>query len=184
MNNANSNITQMMNGLMNGMGTYTKYIFFGLGLAFLFLVIWWFYRVNTLVEIFLKSSKEALGGQSLTKTRLLPFYSKEEVKGNYKGRDTIVGVVYTGFKGEFLPLPFIRMRLKEALGYNLNRLPNYCLIEKNFLVYKVKLSVLWGVFDKNYPHVFSRNYLIIALEKLLSTAEDVERGRTVKEVFK
>jgi hypothetical protein len=44
--------------------------------------------------------------------------------------------------------------------------------------------VLWGIFDKNFEQVLSKNYLIIALERLLATAEDVERGRTLKEIFK
>ena len=187
MNPAMGSMNHALDGVMKGMkgmDVYTKYIYFVLGAVLVVLIFWWLYRVITLIEIFLKAAKEVLGGSSLTKAKLLPFYNKEEVKGSYKGREVIVGVVYTGFKGEFLPLPFIQMRLKEAFGYNYNRLPNYATIEKNFLIYKVKLSVLWGVFDKNFPQVFSSNYLVIALEKLLSTAEDVERGRTVKEIFK
>jgi hypothetical protein len=65
----------------------------------------------------------------------------------------------------------------------MNRLPNYAVIEKNLLIYKVKLTIFWGIFDRSYPQVFTRNYCIIALEKLLATAEDVERGRTSKEVL-
>ncbi|MFH1691244.1 MAG: hypothetical protein ABIC68_01530 [Candidatus Omnitrophota bacterium] len=102
----------------------------------------------------------------------------------YKGRQVIVGVDYSGFNGEFLPLPFIQMKLKEALSYNYHRLPNYATIEKNNLVFKVKVSILFGVFDRNYPKVFSRNYFVIALEKMIATAEDAERGRTISDMFK
>ncbi len=104
--------------------------------------------------------------------------------GAYKGRQVMIGVDYSGFNGEFLPLPFIQMKLKETISYNYHRLPNYVTIEKGNLVYKVKVSILFGVFDRNYPKVFSRNYLVIALEKMLSTAEDVERGRTISDIFK
>lgn len=169
---------------MDGIDIFTKYTLYGIGVFILILVFSWFYRVNTLIRIFLKASKEILGSDGSIKTMLAPFYKKEEVRGSYKGREVVVGIVYSGLKGEFLPLPYIQMRLKEAIGYNINRLPNYAAIEKDCLIYKVKLSVLWGVFDKNFHQVFSKNYLIIALEKLLSTAEDVERGRTVKELFK
>lgn len=173
-----------MKSQMDGIDIFTQYTLYGIGIFIVLLIFSWFYRVNTLIRIFLKASKEILGYDGSIKTMLAPFYKKEEVKGSYKGREVVIGVVYSGLKGEFLPLPYIQMRLKEALGYNINRLPNYAIIEKNCLIYKVKLSVLWGVFDKNYPQVFSKNYLVIALEKLLSTAEDVERGRTVKELFK
>ncbi len=170
--------------MMNGMDIYTKYILFGAGFVFLILVSLWAYRVSALVEVFLKAAREVLGSKPLTKTHLPFFYNQEEIRGSYKGREVTLGVVYSGLGTEFLPLPRIAMSLKETVGYNINRLPNYAAIEKNLLIYKVKLSVLWGVFDKNYPQVFSRNYLIIALEKLLATAEDVERGRSPKEIFK
>ena len=168
----------------NSIDIFTQYTLYGVGACIILLVFSWFYRVNSLIRNFLKASKEVLGADGSIKTLFAPFYNKEEVKGSYKGREVVIGVIYSGLKGEFLPLPSIQMRLKEALGYNINRLPNYAIIEKNCLIYKVKLSLLWGVFDKNFPQVFSKNYLVIALEKLLSTAEDVERGRTVKELFK
>lgn len=171
--------------MINTMDGVTKTFLFILGAVFAFLVFWWFYRVEKLVRIFLKSAKEILGLKDKTGFRILPIYNKEEVRGIYKGREVSIGVVFAGFKGEYLPLPHIQMRLNEAMGYNTNRLPNYAKIEKNILIYKVKLSVLWGVFDKNFPPVFGKNYLLIALEQLLTTAEDVERGRTtLKEVYK
>jgi len=164
-----------MNSLLNGMDIFTKDVILGVAAVFIFLVFWWFYIVTSLIKTFLKAAQEVLGGT---------FTAKGRLKGTYKGREVLVGVIFSGFKGEFMPFPHIQMRLREAIGYNTNRLPNYAVIEKGYLVYKVKLSVLWGVFDKNFPQVFSKNYLIISLEKLLATAEDVERGRTIKEVFK
>jgi hypothetical protein len=172
------------NGVTGRLDLLTKDTLFVLGGAFVVLVIWWFVRIVIVVGVFLKGAREVVGGGETAPTRLLPFYSKEEVSGSYKGREVVIGVVYSGLQGEFLPLPYIRMRLKEAVGYNTNRLPHYAVIEKKFLLYQTKLSVLWGVFDKNFKHVFSKNHLIIALERLLATAEDVERGRTIKEIFK
>jgi hypothetical protein len=166
------------------MDTFTKDFYYALGILLIFLVFWWCYRVASLIEIFLKAATDVLGSSRLPGATSLLLYRKDEVKGTYKGREVIVGIIYSGFRGEFLPLPTIRMGLKETIGYNLNRLPTYAAIEKKSLIFKVKLSVLWGVFDKNYPSVFSKNYLVVALEKLFATAEDVERGRTMREIFK
>ncbi|MFH0941114.1 MAG: hypothetical protein V1840_04595 [Candidatus Omnitrophota bacterium] len=164
------------------MDIYTKYILTAIGAIFVALVVWWLYRVNALIENFFKMGSEILGGRAIAKTRIPFVYEKEVLKGSYKGRDVIVGVAYSGLQGEFLPLPCIQMRLRESMGYNTNRLPNYAGISKNFLVYKIKLSLSWGVFDKSYPQVFSKSYLVIALEKLLATSEDVERGRRMKDI--
>ena len=166
------------------MDIYLKYILTTIGIIFVVLVVWWLYRINALIENFLKMGSEILEGKAITKIRIPFIFEKEALKGSYKGREVIVGVIYSGLQGEFLPLPFIQMRLIESLGYNTNRLPNYAGISNNFLVYKIKLSLPWGVFDKTYPQVFNKNYLVIALEKLLATSEDVERGRRVKDVFK
>lgn len=166
------------------MDIYTKYIITAIGAIFVVLVVWWLYRVNLLIESFLKMCLEILGGNAIAKTRIPFFYEKETLKGSYKGREVVVGVIYSGLQGEFLPLPCIRMRLRESLGYNTNRLPNYCDISKDFLVYKIKLTLPWGVFDKSYPQVFGKSYLVIALERLLATCEDVERGRRMKDIFK
>lgn len=175
---------EVVNGIMNGMDIYSKYIIAALALLFVVLVFWWYYRSSVLVSAFLKYGVDILGGKFVSGSRIPPFYRTVEIIGTYKGREVFLGVVFTGFKNEFLTLPHIQMRLRDAIGYNTNRLPNYTEIKKNYLIYKVRLSVLWGVFDKNYPQVFSKSYLIIALEKLLATAEDVERGRTVGEIFK
>lgn len=177
-------MNQFVNGMMNGMDSYSRYIVIGIVGLFFGVIFWWFCRVIVLVDGFLKMAREVLGAQSFVRNHLPFFYHKKEMRGSYKGRDVVVGIVFAGLQGEFLPLPYISLRLKETLGYNMNRLPNYAVIEKNYLTYKVKLSVLWGVSDKNYPPVFSKHYLVIALERLLATAEDIERGRTLKEIFK
>lgn len=185
MNHVNHLLDGVMNGVAAGAGdVFTKTLLLSFAGVFFILVFWWFYRITALIEPFLKDAQELLAGEWLGKSRSFLFYKKEEIKGRYKGREVFVGIVYAGLRGEFMPLPHVRMRLKEAMGYNLNRLPNYAVIEKRFLIYKVKPALLWGVFDKNYPGLFGKNNLSIALEKLLSTAEDVERGRTVKDVFK
>ena len=167
-----------------GMDILTKDVLFVLGGLFLVLLVWWHIRIAMLVGVFLRASREVLGTKVEIASRLLPYYRKEELKGSYKGRLVSVGALYSGLQGEFLPLPYIRMRLKESVGYNTNRLPYYATIEKNFLVYQPKLTLLWGVIDKNFVPVFSKSYLIVALERLLATAEDVERGRTLNEIFK
>src|SRR5512135_2090382 len=166
----------------NGMFAASPWVFF----AFIFvgLVFWWYYRVVSLTEGFLKAARELLDATSAGRSRRGIFYQKEELRGSYKGRDVTVGIELAGFKGEFLVLPRIRMRLKDTLGYNLNRLPHYALVEKNHVVFHIKMSVFWGVFDRSYPQIFTRNYLVVALEKLLSTAEDLERGRSVRELMR
>lgn len=166
------------------MDVYTKYIITAIGVIFVVLVVLWLYRVNLLIDKFLKMGSEILGGKAITKTKIPFVYEKESLRGSYKGREIVIGVIYSGLQGEFLPLPCIQMRLSESMGYNTNRLPNYADISKNFLVYKIKLIVPWGVFDKSYPQVFSKSYLVIALEKLLATSEDVERGMRMKDIFK
>ena len=173
-----------MNHIFSGMDILMRDLLMGLGAFVVFLIFWWIFRIIRLVEFFLKAAIEVLGGAYVNKTHMGPFYSKNEVKGNYKGREVFVGVLFSGFRGEFLPMPHIQMRLREVIGYNTNRLPHYAVIEKNLLVYKAELSVLWGVFDKHFPHVFGIEFLLVALEQLLATAEDVERGRTIKEVWK
>jgi hypothetical protein len=137
----------------------------------------WYYRVITLAECFLKAAAQLLSDPQRKKTPGGIFYSKDELTGNYKGREVIIGIEHTGFKGEFLAIPCIQMRLKDTMGYNLNRLPHYAFVDKKKIVYKIKLNVLWGIFDNNYPQVFSQSFLIISLERLLASSEDLERGR-------
>ncbi|MFA5038393.1 MAG: hypothetical protein WC732_01785 [Candidatus Omnitrophota bacterium] len=143
------------------------------------LVIAWMIRSSLGVAHLLKSAWEVLGSQTVSQPRL-----GQTVRGTYKGRDVSIGAVYSGIKGEFLPLPDIRMRLKEVIEYNINRLPHYAKIDRNDLVYLPKLNLPWGVFDRAFPTVFSKNYLVMALERMLATAEDLERGRTIKELLR
>lgn len=175
---------EVINGVLSSTDVFIRIVGWGIALIFCVLVVWWFYLIITLVNSFLKSGFEVTGGRPVNGKGMPPFYKIVEIQGTYKGRDVLLGVLFTGFKNEYMPLPHIQMRLKDTLGYNINRLPNYATIQKNYLVFKVRLSALWGVFDKSYPPVFSKSYLVIALEKLLATAEDVERGRTAKEIFR
>lgn len=184
MNEILPEVDQWVNGAMNGLDGFGKILIGTLFVIVIVCVFWWLHKTSVLIHGFLKSAAQVLGCADQKRLRLLPLVNRSEMKGVYKGRDVEVGVVFSGFKSEFLPLPHIQVRLKETLGYNINRLPQYAFIEKNQLIYKLRLNLLWGVFDRNYIHVFSKNYLVIALEKLLATAEDLERGREVKEFFK
>lgn len=178
MNHVNHFVNGALNGVLNGAGLHADTIIFVSAVLSLLFFCCWLWRVATLTEVFLKNVQETLRATWQGKNRSFLIYKKEELKGSYKGREVIIGVIYAGFKGEFMPLPCVRMKLKEALGYNTNRLPNYAVIEDRHLVYNVKPSLAWGVFDKNYPQVFSKNALLVILEKLLAAAEDLERGRT------
>lgn len=173
-----------IDGVANGNSVYVKPVIFCIvgiiGLVF----FWWSYRVIRIVRAFFRNTIDVIGGEYVEQRKFRIFFKKEEIRGVYQGRQVLFGVDYSGFNGEFLPLPFIQMKLKEVISYNYHRLPNYATIEKNNLIFKVKVSLLFGVFDKNYPKVFSRNYFVIALEKMIATAEDVERGRAISDIFK
>lgn len=173
-----------MNYLMFETDIFSRTFYLSLGVIFIFLTFWWFFSIIGLVEPFLKSAIQLTGGGFKNKGRIPPFYNKQEIGGVYKGREVFIGIVYSGFRNEFLPLPHIQMCLKETVGYNISRLPDYAVIEKNFLIYKVRMPILWGVFDRNFPQIFSHENLRIALDRLLAIAEDLERGRTPKELFK
>lgn len=178
MNHVNHLLNGALDGVVNGAGPHLSAIVVASVVFFLALFFCWLWRVATVTEAFLKNAQEVFGAAWLAKNRSFLFYKRAELKGSYKGREVKVGVMYTGFKGEFMALPCVRMRLREAIGYNTNRLPNYTVIEQRHLLYKVKPSLAWGVFDKNYPQIFSKNALLVIFEKLLAAAEDVERGRT------
>jgi len=144
----------------------------------------WLGRVAVLAHRFLRVAAGVLEEPQWQRPCPFLFYGTDELRGTYKGRDVIIGVAFAGIKGELMSFPHIALRLREAIGYNLNRLPHYAVIEKGHVVYRMKFSVLLAVFDRNYPQFFSRNYLIIALDRLFATAEDLERGRTYEDVFK
>lgn len=163
-----------MNGLMYFL------IAIGLGLV----AVLWLMRVALLAEELLRAASDVLENAH-PRAGHNPFvFHREELSGTYKGRDVTVGVVYMGLKNEFLVLPHIRLKLHESVGYNLNRLPHYATLEKNAIVYKVRSSFLGGIFDREYPSVFTRSFLVIALDKLHASAGDLESGRTYKDVFK
>ena len=149
------------------------------GILVLGLAIWWAVRSMLAVDHLLISAWDVLGPSSGR-----PAHLGQTAKGAYKGRDVSIGAVYSGFRGEFMPLPDIRMKLKDTIGYNTNRLPHYAKIDGKDLVFIPRLNISWGVFDKSFPKIFSKNYLIIALEKMLATAEDLERGRTLKDLLR
>lgn len=148
------------------------------------LVFYWVYRVFRLMKFFVAMSMEILRGTLLVPKIPAFFHVKDEVKGVYQGREVVAGIVFSGLNEEFLPLPYIRVTLKETIGYNLNRLPHDAEIQKNFLVYKPRVSFLWGVFDRDYLQLFSHRHFLMLLEKFWVAAEDLERGRTIKEIFK
>ena len=144
----------------------------------------WVGRVAVLAYRFLRVAVDVIEEPQRQRKGYFLFFGKDELRGTYKGRDVVIGIATAGIKKEMMSFPYIALRLREAIGYNLNRLPHYAVIEKGFVVYRIKLSGLLAVFDKSYPQFFSRNYLIIALDRLFATAEDLERGRTYGEVFK
>jgi hypothetical protein len=150
------------------------------GAFFCGLALIWYYRIITLGENFLKTSMKLLNEVKRRKSGGNIFYHKVEFSGIYKGREVFVGIEQTGLRGEFLALPYIQMKLKDALTYNMNRLPHYAFVQKKMVVYKMKVNVFWSIFDKNYPQVFSQSFFIVCLERLLATAEDLERGRLPK----
>jgi len=144
----------------------------------------WFYRVRRLVNLYLQNFSEIIGSKPLRKNRFLPFYSKYEIAGVYKGRQIIGGIQYSGLGIEFMPLPYLKLRLKEVIRYNIERLPEFAYIEKGWLVFKHKHRLVWGIFDKEYERLFTREFILITLARLLAVAEDLERGKTIEEIFK
>ena len=147
-------------------------------------VLAWVVRVAVLAHRFLHIAAGIIEDPQWQRKGPGLFYGKDELRGTYKGRDVTLGITTAGFRGELMSFPHIALRLRDAIGYNLNRLPHYAVIEKGAVVYRMKFSGLLAVFDRSYPQFFSRNYLIIALDRLFATAEDLERGRTYGEVFK
>lgn len=169
----------------NGMVNKTdRYLWFTFGISLAGFIVWWLVRTTLVIEHFLKASREVLGAEDARKVRRLPFFASREIQGSYKGRDVHIGVRYSGLKNIFLPLPRICVTLKETMGYNTGRLTQYAAIEKNTLIFLPKVSLVLGVFDKGFEKVFSKNYLIMALEKMMATAEDLERGHPLKEILR
>ncbi|MFB3919228.1 ATP-dependent permease AUS1 [Candidatus Velamenicoccus archaeovorus] len=160
-----------------------QYLWLTFGIALGGFIIWWLARTTLVIGHFLKAGREVLGVEDARRPPWLDFLASREIRGVYKGRDIYIGVSYSGIKNIFLPLPRVCMTLKETTGYNTGRLTQYAAIENNTLVFLPKVSLALGVFDKGFEKVFSKNYLIMALEKMIATAEDLERGHPLKEVF-
>ena len=144
----------------------------------------WFYRIRRFVDSYLDELSRAVGTRPLRKRRLLPLYSKYEVAGVLKGRQVIGGVKYSGVGIEWMPFPYIKIKLKEVIRYNVNRLPEFAFIDKGWLVFKIKHRLVWGIFDREYSRFFTKDYILIALTRLIAVADDLERGKTMNEVFK
>ncbi|MGE5279563.1 MAG: hypothetical protein ACM3L6_02320 [Deltaproteobacteria bacterium] len=143
----------------------------------------WICRVAVLSHGFLRMAADVLEGGRRQRAGALRPYGRDEMRGTYHGRDIVLGIAFAGIKGELMTYPHIALRLRKALGYNLNRLPHYAAIEKGYVVYRMRASGILGVFEKNYPEFFCRKTLIMALDRLVAAAEDLERGRTYGEVF-
>jgi len=144
----------------------------------------WLYRIRKIISGYLELLCNIIDCKQKLKRRLLPFYSKHEVKGNYKEREVIAGVQYVGLGFEWMPLPHIRIKLKDVIRYNYNRIPDFAYIKSGWLVFRIKERLIWGIFDRNYKRFFTKEFIIIALTRLLAVTEDVERGRTLEEIFK
>ncbi|MFH1621518.1 MAG: hypothetical protein ABIA97_00145 [Candidatus Omnitrophota bacterium] len=144
----------------------------------------WFYRIRKIVSGYLELLCNIIDCKSKPKRRFIPFYTKHEIKGDYKNREVIAGVRYVGLGFEWMPLPHIRVKLKDVIRYNYNRIPDFAYIKSGWLIFRIKERLVWGVFDRNYRRFFTKEFIIIALTRLLAVAEDSERGRTLEEIFK
>jgi hypothetical protein len=160
-------------------------IYIIIGLIFLAVVgYFWLFRIRKIINSYLDLVGNIVGGKPKVDFRLLPVYAKDEITGEYQGRKVIVGVQYVGAGFEWMPLPYIGIELRNVIRYNYSRVPDFALIRSGWLVFKIKERLVWGVFDKSYPRFFTKDFIIIALTRLMAVAEDVERGRTLGEIFK
>ena len=164
---------------------FLKFIYLIISIVF-FLVIGycWFYRIRRTIDSYLELLCEIVDCKSVKRHRLLPIYSKNEIIGTYKDRQVIAGIQYIGIGFEWMPLPYIRIKLKDVIRYNYDRIPDFAFIKRGWLVFRIRERLTWGVFDKNYDRFFTKDFIIIALTRLLAVAEDAERGKTLEEIFK
>ncbi|MDD5291579.1 MAG: hypothetical protein PHY46_00120 [Candidatus Omnitrophica bacterium] len=162
-----------------------EFIYFVIGAIFLSVIsYYWLYRIRKIVSGYLNISCEIISCQEKPRKRLMPLYSKGEIEGVYKGRQVIIGIQYIGLGFEWMPLPYIRVKLKDVIRYNYNRIPDFAFIQSGWLVFRIKDRLTWGILDKNYTRFFTEDFMVIALTRLLSVAEDAERGKTLEEIFK
>ena len=148
------------------------------------LIYFWFFRIRRLIDGYLDVMYELLQCQSAKRHRLFPLYMKEELVGSYQGREVVCGIRYRNRGFELMALPFIKIKLKSVIRYNYQRLPYFAQIERGWLVLHITKQLPWGMFDKEYLKLFTKESLVITLTRLLAVAEDVERGKTLQEVFK
>ncbi|MDD5617744.1 MAG: hypothetical protein PHG69_01485 [Candidatus Omnitrophica bacterium] len=163
-----------------------EFIYSVIALIFLSIIgYYWFYRIRKIADGYLNDVCEVINCQPVSQKRLIPLYSKDEIKGVYKNREVVAGIQYLGLGFEWMPLPYIKIKLKDVIRYNYNRIPNFAFIQRGgWLVFKINERLTWGVFDKNYDRFFTKDFIIITLERLLSVADDAERGKTLREIFK
>ena len=141
----------------------------------LLLGVYWLRLVRLCVEPFLEEAAGLCEGQRTQKKGWPLFYKREEVRGHYKGREVSIGIIYTGMVYEYVPLPYIRMKLRgDIVSFNIKRLSDYAVVEDGDIVYKVKPQIIWGVFDRQYQQIFSRKSLVVVLDSLFTAAENVE----------
>lgn len=168
---------------------FQSFLINSLGFIFLIIIIsligyFWFFRLRRLIDNYLVVLGQILDSKPKKKHRLFPLYSKIEVIGIYKDRQVVGGIHYVGLGFEWMPLPYIKIKLREVIRYNYHRVPNFAYIDKGWLVLKIKERLPWGVFDKNFNRFFSKDYIVITLTRLSAVADDVERGKTLEDIFK
>jgi len=144
----------------------------------------WFFRIRRIIDAYLELVCNIIDCDPKKVRRMFPLYSKNEIAGKYQGREVITGVQYVGLGFEWMPLPHIRVKLRDVIRYNYHRIPNFAYIKNGWLVFRIKERLVWGVFDRNYSRFFTKDFIIITLTSLLAVAEDSERGRTLEEIFK
>lgn len=160
-------------------------IYIVIGSIFLVVVgYFWLFRIRKIINNYLELVSNIVECKTPKKNRFLPVYSKNEITGKYEGREVIVGVQYVGLAFEWMPLPHISIKLNDVIRYNFSRVPDFAYIKRGWLIFRIKERLVWGVFDKNYSRFFTKDFIIITLTRLLAVAEDAEKGRTLKEIFK
>ncbi|MDD5005283.1 MAG: hypothetical protein PHS93_02105 [Candidatus Omnitrophica bacterium] len=164
---------------------YLKTIYLIIFIVFISLIgYFWLYRIKKTVDGYLDILCEFINCKPMSKRGILPIYSKHEIAGTYNNRQVIAGVQYVGLGFEWMPLPYIKIKLRDVIRYNYDRIPNFAFIKNGWLVLKIKERLVWGVFDKNYSRFFTKDFIIITLTRLLAVADDAERGKTLEEIFK
>jgi hypothetical protein len=155
-----------------------------LSLFIILIGYFWFYRIRKIINNYLNVLCDVINCKKEQKIRILPFYSKNELIGNYKDREVIAGVLYAGVGFEWMPLPHIRIKLKDVIRYNYTRIPDFAFVKNGWLVFRIKERLVWGIFDRGFPRFFTKEFIIISLTRLAAVAEDAERGRTLGEIFR